>query len=257
MLPCHRSRGVNGLYTLEISSRQRSGGIALQPSSENTGAAILQTTCRQRSGGTALQPSGEHTRAALNGQSSRVIDPQPQGITRQAAKVFSMVTPSKTGLWHSRLGHPRHTMFRRMLPIITGHEVCISDANKVGDCAACSQGKLILQPSRWKLPTELSPKLQRLQGDVCGLISPASGPFRYFLVLVDASGTQSELTLLSTRNLIFPKILAMLLRFWTHFPDQPVRNLRVDNAKEFRSHHFKDYCVASGITLTYSVPYEH
>ena len=31
----------------------------------------------------------------------------------------------------------------------------------------------------------------------------------------------------------------------------------MDNAKEFRSHAFEDYCIASGITLTYSVPYEH
>ena len=31
----------------------------------------------------------------------------------------------------------------------------------------------------------------------------------------------------------------------------------MDNAMEFRSHAFEDYCVATGITLTYSVPYEH
>ena len=135
--------------------------------------------------------------------------------------------------------------------------LCVNDANKVGECAPCSQGKLILQPSWWKLPTELIPKLQRLQGDICGPISPISGPFRYYLVLVDASSTQSELFLLSTCNLIFPKILAILLRFCTHYPNQPVRSLQINNAKEFRSHHFEDFCVASGITLTYSVPYEH
>ena len=31
----------------------------------------------------------------------------------------------------------------------------------------------------------------------------------------------------------------------------------MDNALEFRSHVFKDYCTVSGITLTYVVPYEH
>ena len=31
----------------------------------------------------------------------------------------------------------------------------------------------------------------------------------------------------------------------------------MDNAKEFRSHDFEDYCTATGIALTYSVPYEH
>jgi hypothetical protein len=31
----------------------------------------------------------------------------------------------------------------------------------------------------------------------------------------------------------------------------------MDNAQEFRSHAFEDYCTATGIQLTYSVPYEH
>jgi hypothetical protein len=31
----------------------------------------------------------------------------------------------------------------------------------------------------------------------------------------------------------------------------------MDNAKEFRSQKFEDYCVATGIALTYMVPYEH
>ena len=33
--------------------------------------------------------------------------------------------------------------------------------------------------------------------------------------------------------------------------------LRMDNAKEFRSKHFEDYCIATKIDLTYVVPYEH
>jgi hypothetical protein len=31
----------------------------------------------------------------------------------------------------------------------------------------------------------------------------------------------------------------------------------MDNAKEFKSHAFEDYCIATGINLTYYVPYEH
>ena len=77
------------------------------------------------------------------------------------------------------------------------------------------------------------------------------------MVLVDASGTHFEVSLLSTRNMVFPKLLAMLLKFQTHYPDCHVKTLRMDNAKEFRSQQFEDYCVASGISLTYSVPYEH
>ena len=76
-----------------------------------------------------------------------------------AGSAFSVTFPAKTILWHGRMGHLGTTMFKRMLPLLTRHEVCTSDANKAGACDACSQGKLIQRPSRWKLPTELPPKL--------------------------------------------------------------------------------------------------
>lgn len=99
--------------------------------------------------------------------------------------------------------------------------------------------------------------LSRLHGDICGPINPMSGPFRYFLVLIDASGKQSHVSLLSTRNLAFANLLSMIIRFKAHFPDYPIKTLRMDNAQEFRSRSFEDYCTATGIDLTYSVPYEH
>ena len=148
-------------------------------------------------------------------------------------------------------------MFRRMVPILSGHEVCVEDTNKLGVCGACAQGKFINRPSRWKLPAELPPRLHRLHGDICGPITPHSEPFRYFMVLVDATGVHFEVTLLSTRNIIFAKLLAMLIKFKAHYPEFPVKTLRMDNAGEFKSQQFEDYCMAIGIELTYSVPYEH
>lgn len=55
----------------------------------------------------------------------------------------------------------------------------------------------------------------------------------------------------------FPRLLAILLRYRTYFPDNPIKYLRMDNAKEFKSHTFEDYCTAIGISLKYSVPHEH
>lgn len=74
---------------------------------------------------------------------------------------------------------------------------------------------------------------------------------------MDTSGHHFELSLLSTRNMVFSKILALLIRYKTHFPDYPVKYLRMDNAQEFSFHAFEDYCTASNITFTYSIPYEH
>jgi hypothetical protein len=132
-----------------------------------------------------------------------------------------------------------------------------SDAEKTHDCVACIQGKFIKRPSKWTLPQELPPPLYRLHGDICGPINPPSGTFRYYFVLADASGVHFEVALLPTRNMVFPKILAILLKYRNHFPEHPIKYLRMDNAQEFISHAFEEYCTATGIILTYSVPYEH
>ena len=55
--------------------------------------------------------------------------------------------------------------------------------------------------------------------------------------------------------MVFPRVLAILLHYRNHFPGNPIKYLRMDNAQEFRSHAFKDYCTATGTILTY--PYEH
>ena len=178
-------------------------------------------------------------------------------LALMGAQMSFMTSTAKADLWHRRLGHPGTTMMRKMVPTLMGHDLCTSDAERVEECTACIQGKLIRQPSKWKLPTELPAPLHRLHGDICGPITPKSGQFQYFFVLVDASGRHAEVSLLTTRNMVFPKTLAMLIRYRNHFPDNHVCFLRMDNALEFKSQAFEDYCIASGIELTYSAPYEH
>jgi hypothetical protein len=54
-------------------------------------------------------------------------------------------------------------------------------------CTACATEKLILRPSYLKIQAERLKFLERIQGDICGPIQPLSRPFRYFMVLIDAS----------------------------------------------------------------------
>lgn len=86
---------------------------------------------------------------------------------------------------------------------------------------------------------------------------PSLGQYRYFFVIVNALGSHSEVSVFTTRNLAFPKFLAILIRYRTHFPYYPIKYLQMDNAMESRSHTFEDYYVATRITLTYFVPYVH
>ena len=86
----------------------------------------------------------------------------------------------------------RHPLTSRQILVAAGYT-----------CAACSKGKLIIRPSFTKVTFESLAFLERIQGDICGPIHPPSGPFRYFMVLIDASTRWSHVCLLSSRNVVF------------------------------------------------------
>ena len=129
--------------------------------------------------------------------------------------------------------------------------------NKDFCCTACATKKLILRPPHLKIRAEPLKFLERIQGDICGPIQPLSGPFRYFMVLVDASTRWSYMCLLSTCNHAFAKIIAQLINLKAHYHEHQIQSIRMDNAAEFSSRAFNDYCMALGIQVQQSVPYVH
>ena len=118
-------------------------------------------------------------------------------------------------------------------------------------------GKLITKPSYDKIRSNPPIFLQRIQGDICGPIQPPCGPFRYFMVLVDASTRWSHVCLLSTRNAAFSKLLAQVIKLRAHHPDYPIKSIRLDNAGEFTSKTFDDYCMSVGVEVEHPVPHVH
>ena len=98
-----------------------------------------------------------------------------------------------------------------------------------------SRCKLITKPSHSKIVVECPSFLERIQGDICGPIHPPCGPFKYFMVLIDASTKWSHICLLSTRNVAFARLLAQIIRLRAQFPDYSIRKIRLDNAGESTS----------------------
>ncbi|KAJ9539553.1 hypothetical protein OSB04_032286 [Centaurea solstitialis] len=158
-------------------------------------------------------------------------------------------------LWHDRLGHPGSVMMRKIIEQSCGHPLENQKILQTKDmtCVACSKGKLITRPSPAKVGFETLNFLERIQGDICGPIHPPCGPFRYFMVLIDASTKWSHVCLLSSRNLAFARLLAQLIRLRAHFPDYPIKAIRLDNAGEFTSQIFNDYCMSIGIKVEHPV----
>ena len=134
---------------------------------------------------------------------------------------FSNSTPIV--LWHERLGHPGTSMLRRILHQSNGHSLTIGRISSHTDynCLACTQGKFITRPFSLKVDSDTPQFLECIQGDICGPIDPTSGPFHYFMVLVDASTRWSHVCLLSNRNLAYARLLAQIIKLRAHFPDHP------------------------------------
>ena len=161
-------------------------------------------------------------------------------------------------VWHDRLGHPGTIMMRKIITNSCGHSLKNQQIRPNDfSCVACSQGKLMIRPSPAKINFESINFLERIQGDICGPIHPSCGTFTYFMVLIDSSSRWSHVTLLSTRNLAFARLLAQSIRLRAHFPDFPLKKICLDNAGEFTSQAFNDYCMSIGISVEHPVAHVH
>jgi hypothetical protein len=89
---------------------------------------------------------------------------------------------------------------RKIIDNIFSHNLNSAKFPKSSDfmCTVCTTGKLILRPSPIKIKVESLKFLERIQGEICELIKPLSGPFKYFMILIDASTRWSHVCLLST-----------------------------------------------------------
>ncbi|XP_056694866.1 uncharacterized protein [Spinacia oleracea] len=77
------------------------------------------------------------------------------------------------------------------------------------------------------------------------------------MVLIYASTRWSHVCLLSSRNLAFARLLAQLIKLRAHFPDTPIKSIRLDNAGEFTSQSFNDYFMSIGINIEHPVAHVH
>ena len=76
-------------------------------------------------------------------------------------------------------------------------------------------------------------------------------------MLIDASSKWSNVSLLSTRNHAFAKLISQIIQMRNKLPDYHIKSIRMDNAGEFTSKAFDDYYMAIGIKLEHSVPHVH
>ena len=77
------------------------------------------------------------------------------------------------------------------------------------------------------------------------------------MVLLDASTRWSQVCLLSTRNVAFARFLAQIIRLRAQFSNYTIKTVCLDNAGEFTSQAFNDYCMSIGINVKHPVAHVH
>lgn len=136
----------------------------------------------------------KETQAGMEILESLIAYPQGFYITRAHSFHTETSSNSITETWHRRLGHPGTSMFQKILKSTKGIPPTVHPSAMRGPCLACSEGKLILRPAPATTEAKIPNFMERLHADVCGSIEPASGPFRFFLAVIDASSKWSQVS---------------------------------------------------------------
>ena len=77
------------------------------------------------------------------------------------------------------------------------------------------------------------------------------------MILIYASPRWSHVCLLFTRNVAFARLLAQIIKLRAQFPDYPIKTIHLDNAGEFTSQTFIDYCILVWISIEHPVAHTH
>jgi hypothetical protein len=114
-------------------------------------------------------------------------------------------------------------------------------------------GKLILRYLPLKIHAKLLRFLTHIQGDICCPIQSLCDLFRYFMILTNAFTRWSHACLLSTHNHDFTKFITQVIRLKVNYPGYKIKSICMNNAAEFSSRVFNNYCMTQDIEVQHSV----
>jgi len=168
-------------------------------------------------------------------------------IKHVAYKVnFQNINAFKT--WHDRLGRPSIGMMRKIITSSIGYDLTVAKFPQTKDyvCTTCATRKLILRPSHLKIPAEPLRFLEHILRRHLWSYNTNFWTFQVFYGF-DWCIYKMVTYVFSTQNHTFAKIMLQIIKLKEHYPGHRIQSIRMDNAAEFSSHAFNDYCMALGI----------
>ena len=163
-------------------------------------------------------------------------------------------------IMHHRLGHPGQQMSAKLhnattggLPEWTGR----TPPGHVGQCEACTLGKFQTGEFAYVANKQVPEFLSELSVDLHGPVSPTSGPFRYFMVIICRGTRMCHVYLLVTKDMVMAQMVKHIVKMRTQYPERRIKKIRFDNAQEFVSESMRRFLEAQGIEHETCVEYNH
>ena len=162
-------------------------------------------------------------------------------------------------IMHARLGHPGTLLTAKLCKATTGGllDWTGKPPEGHGPCEACTLGKFQTGKPNVTANKVLPEFLSELSVDVHGPVSPISGPFKYFMVVVCRGTRMCHVYLLTTKDLVLTQTVKHIVKMKTQYSERRIKKIRFDNAQEFVSESMRRFLEAHGIEHEACVEYNH
>ena len=159
--------------------------------------------------------------------------------------MFEIEDEDLEALWHKRYGlNSKSIQIMQQKQMVEGLPK-LKEAVKV--CIVCNVGKQQRQKIPKKSKWRASNKLELINRDICGLITPTShSSKRYLLVLVDDFSRKTWIYFLADKSEAF-ETFKNFKNLVENEAKTAIRDLRTDRGREITSNEFNKFCKDNGI----------
>ena len=162
------------------------------------------------------------------------------------------VKDNSLSMWHLRFGHLGYDNLKLLdnKSLVVG---LLLDQNKAFDrqCEGCAFGKQHRNPFPKKSEHESSQLLELIHTDVCRPMPIDSvGGYRYFATFIDDYSNYTTVYIIKHKSEMLQKF-----KEYVDMAENFTGLVRSDNAQEYVSESFKNYCNSRGIMRDDTVPY--
>ena len=160
-------------------------------------------------------------------------------------------------LWHLRYGHLGYDNVKLLSnkEMVDGMNINLKEEFSRDDCEGCAMGKMHRKPFPKKSQHKSTQPLELIHSDICGPMSVNSvGGSKYFITFIDDYSRFTYVYMIKNKSEALEKFQEFV-ELSENLTGYHVKALRSDNAQEYESKAFIQYCKEKGIRKEDTIPY--